>query len=171
MTKQGFAAAAVIAAGLALTPASIADASTADALAHCQAGWPPNSSIGTYTLAGDSAARVEAGLSTITSGNVVRIIGSGRVHYGGFLGWAGEWGPEGNGRPAATDWAFPGASEYSAAGSWYPTGATVPFNTCTVLGAGSPSMPQKLFLGVNDHTDDFGDNKGSYQVAVWVYHR
>lgn len=148
-----------------------AQASTDDALRRCQNGWGPDSSIGTYTLQGTDSGWTEAGLSTIMSGNVVRIIGSGRVHYGGFLGSAGEWGPEGNGQRSDSGWRFPGSSQYSVAATWNPTSTVVHFNTCTALGHGPASAPQRLFLGINDGVFDFGDNRGSYQVAVWVYHR
>lgn len=154
-----------------LIPTATAQATTDDALQRCRSDWPPDSAIGRYTLKGNDPGLTEAALSTITSGNVVRVIGTGRVHYGGFLGLAGEWGPEGNGTLADPEWHFPGASQYSAAGRWNPTAATIPFNTCTALGYGSTSAPQRLFLGVNDHRGDFGDNQGAYEVSVWVYHR
>lgn len=160
---------AVAAFALVFPPA--ARATTEDALRRCQQGWGPDSSIGSFTLHGTNSGWTDAGLSTIASGNVVRIIGTGRVHYGGFLGSAGAWGPEGNGQVSDSRWHFPGAIKFSVAAIWNPTAAVVNFNTCTVLGSGPPTAPQKLFMGINDTVFDFGDNTGSYQVTVWVYHR
>ena len=164
------AALAVAALAFSVVLASPADASTEDALARCRNLWGPDSAM-SLTLDGKNSGWTPVQLSTLRPGNVVRLVGTGRVHYGGFLGMAGEWGPDGNGIwNWGREWNYPGASEYSVAAWWNPTGDLVRFHVCTILGSGHVGAPQMLLLGINDIWDAFGDNRGAYNVGVWVFH-
>ncbi|OLF11339.1 hypothetical protein BU204_30460 [Actinophytocola xanthii] len=151
-------------------PAPAASADTAEALGRCRNDqWFENSM--SFELQGTNPNWFPAEISTMRPGNVVRIVATGSVHYGGFLGSAGEWGPDGNGHlvdPGDTAWNYPGASQYSVAAWWNPTATLVRHNTCFVIPNGGAG-PRMFLVGINDIWDAFGDNRGAYRVGVRVY--
>ena len=102
---------------------------------------------------------------------------TGRVSLGGFLGSAGDSGPEGRvGDPAGSSYPVPGAPRFclialvgvlendgtvtAVAGPFFVGAA----GTVTVNVPNPPPRPLSFFLGVND--DVMSDNNGSFDCAV-----
>jgi hypothetical protein len=102
---------------------------------------------------------------------------TGRVSLGGFLGLAGDSGPEGRvGDPAGSSYPVPGAPRFcliALVGVPENDGSVTPVSgpffvgaagTVTVNVPNPPTRPLSFFLGVND--DLVGDNSGSFDCAV-----
>ncbi len=168
-------------AGLALV-GDAADATTAGALMRCH-NFQPSDHFAQVTVPGNGSTFVGGGSrqdpgaplrGLITPGDVVAVAATHRVSYGGFLGSSGTWDPNGNGRmaPSNSAYPFPGGPQYALVGTWNHTLTDVRLgavSACLVVPAGGDGffVPWGLRLLPND--DGPGDNGGSYLANVHVW--
>lgn len=169
-------------AGTALMGASPIHATTQGALNRCNA-HQASDAVARVTVPGTGSAFVGGGprqdpgtplRNLITPGDVIGVAAGGQVSYGGFLGSAGTWGPNGNGgtAPLGSAYPFPGGPQYALVGTWNHSLGDVRLGSvsaCLVVppGGDGVSVPWGLWLLPND--DGPGDNGGSYAANVHVW--
>ncbi len=166
--------AAVLCVGL----ANPAGADTGQALQRCRAGDTPSGTAALHLAPQSLGLFVGVPNSplggNIWPGDVVRIVASGRISYGGAFNWRGTWGPDGNGQAAPNDWwwPYPGGPDAALVGMWNHTGSDFRVGSnsgCLVVPASTiGTAPWGMHLTSNDDwRDDNGDAGYGITVRLW----